>query len=101
MAELLAGPVSADIFERARKPTLEAYADWKKQNGTWSQVTSQAQTDPDRLQRFRIDEEQYRSITAEEVWKAAKLLLGGKQSFTFRAIPTKKDESAKADSKTP
>lgn len=95
MAELLAAPVAADLFERARKPTLEAYADWKKNNGTWSGLTAEAQTDPERLRRFRISEEQYRSITAEEVWKAAKQLLGGKESFTFRAIP------AKTDAKTP
>ena len=31
MAELLAAPASADLFERARKPTLEAYADWRNQ----------------------------------------------------------------------
>jgi zinc protease len=94
MAELLAGPVSADLFERARKPTLEAYADWKKQNGTWSGLTAQAQSDPDRLQRFRIGEEQFRSITADEVWKAAQQLLGGKQAYTFRALPTKTEPNA-------
>jgi zinc protease len=92
MTELLAGPVSADLFERARKPTLETYADWKKQNGTWSRLTAQAQSDPDRLQRFRIGEEQFRSITAEEVWKAAQQLLAGKQAYTFRALPAKSAE---------
>jgi zinc protease len=94
IAELLAAPVSSDLFERARKPKLEAYADWKKQNGTWSRLTAQAQSDPDRLQRFRVDEEQFRSITADEVWKAAKQLLDGKQSFTFRALPKKADSKA-------
>ena len=87
IAELLAAPVSADLFDRARKPVLEAYADWKKQNGTWARLTAEAQSDPNKLERFRNGEEQFRSITPDEVWKAAKLLLNGKASYTFRALP--------------
>ncbi len=89
LAELLVAPVSTDLFERARKPTLEAYADWKKQNGTWSRLTAEAQSDPEQLERFRNSEEQFRSITPDEVWKAAKQLVGGKASYTFRALPAK------------
>jgi zinc protease len=89
MAEILQAPVSADLFERARKPTLEAYADWKKQNGTWARLVAEAQTNPRRLDRFRISEAQYRSITADEVWKAAKKMLEGKPSYIFRAVPAK------------
>jgi zinc protease len=98
IAEMLAKPVSSDLFERARKPTLEAYADWRKQNGTWAGLAAEAQTDSRRLQRFRIGEEQYRSITADEVWQAARRLLDGKASFTFRAVPEKKSEGAVAAS---
>jgi zinc protease len=89
IAELLAVPVSADLFERARKPTLESYADWKKQNGTWSRLTAEAQSDPERLELFRNSEQQFRSITPDEVWRAAKQLLDGKTSYTFRALPKK------------
>jgi zinc protease len=89
IAQLIAAPVSADLFERARKPTLEAYADWKKQNGTWARLTAEAQTDPRALQRFRISEDQYKSITPEEVQAAAKKMLEGKATYTFRAVPVK------------
>ena len=89
IAELLTAPVSADLFERARKPTLEAYADWKKQNGTWARLTGEAQSDPRKLELFRSSEEQFRSITPDEVWKAAKQLLEGKANYTFRALPKK------------
>ena len=92
ITDLLAAPVSADLFERARKPTLEAYADWKKQNGTWSRLTAEAQSDPKKLELFRNSEKQFRSITPDEVWKAAMLLLGGKASYTFRALPMKQAE---------
>jgi zinc protease len=90
IAEVIAAPVSADLFERARKPTLESYADWKKQNSTWSRLTAEAQTDPRKLDDFRISEEQFRSITAAEVHAAAKRMLAGKASYTFRAIPAGK-----------
>ena len=89
IVELLTAPVSADLFERARKPTLEAYADWKKQNGTWANLTGEAQSDPRKLELFRNSEEQFRSITPDEVWKAALQLLEGKASYTFRALPKK------------
>jgi zinc protease len=93
MAQVLAQPVSADLFERARKPTLAAYADWKKRNDTWSDLTAEAQSDPRGLERFKISEEQYRSITAKEVWQAGQRLLAGKASYTFRAIPLAKSNS--------
>ena len=87
VAELLAAPVDADLFERARKPTLESYADWKKRNATWIDIVDEAQSAPERLQRFRVSEDQFRSITRHEVWEAAKRYLAGSQSYTFRAIP--------------
>jgi zinc protease len=90
IAEVIAAPASADLFERARKPTLEAYADWKKQNSTWARLTAEAQTDPRRLERFRISETQFRSITPAEVQAAAKRFLEGKASYTFRAVPAAK-----------
>lgn len=79
--------VDADLFERARKPTLESYADWKKRNATWIDIVDEAQSAPDRLQRFRISEDQFRSITATEVWQAARKYLLAGQSYTFRVIP--------------
>lgn len=87
VAELLAAPVDADLFERARKPTLESYADWKKRNATWIDIVDEAQSAPERLQRFRVSEDQFRTITPQEVWEAAKQYLRDSQSYTFRAIP--------------
>lgn len=87
VAELLAAPVSADLFERARKPTLESYSDWKRRNATWIDIVDEAQTAPDRLQRFRVSEAQYRAITPRQVWEAAKRFLDPARSYTFRALP--------------
>ncbi len=87
MTELLAAPISADMFERARKPVLESYADWRKSNSTWIGIASIAQSKPDRLDRFRINEAQFRAITRDDLWNAAKRFLGKPADFTFRAIP--------------
>lgn len=91
--ELLAAPVEADVFERARKPVLESYADWMKRNDTWLGVTSEAQTNADRLTRFRRNESMFKTITAHDVWKLAQTYLAKPAEFTFRAIPAPLDAS--------
>ena len=50
-------------------------------------IVDEAQSAPHRLQRFRISEEQYRSITPQQVWEAAKRFLDPKKSYTFRVVP--------------
>ena len=90
-------PVDADVFERARKPVLESYADWKKQNNTWLGVVAEAQTNPDRLNRFRNSESNFASITAQDLWQLAKQYLGKPAEFTFRALP---DEMISAGAKS-
>jgi zinc protease len=87
IAEILAKPVDADLFERARKPVLESYADWRQRNDTWIGVADEAQTKPDRLDRFRNSETSFKSISPEDVWKVAKLYLGPPPRYTFRALP--------------
>lgn len=94
IAEMVAAPVNNDLFERGRKPTLESYADWRRRNPTWIDIVDQAQTAPERLERFRRNEETFRSITADEVWKAAKRFLEDKPSYTFRVLPAKKATAA-------
>lgn len=90
VSELLTGPVDGDLFERARKPTLESYTDWKRRNATWIDIVDEAQSAPERLQRFRISEDQYRSITPQQVWEAAKRYLDPAKSYTFRVLPKPK-----------
>ena len=87
MAEIVKAPVDGDLFERARKPVLESYADWKKRNPTWLGVAAEAQTNPDRLNRFRQSEKMFNSITAQDLWALAKQYLGKPAQFTFRALP--------------
>jgi zinc protease len=87
VAEMVSAPVSNDIFERARKPVLESYADWRKRNDTWLSVLSVAQSDPARVERFRQSEDLFKSLTEKDIWNAAKMWLGKPAQFTFRALP--------------
>ncbi len=87
MREILVKPVDTDLFERARKPVLESYADWRKRNPTWIALASEAQTRPDRLERFRTNEANFRSLTPEYLWQLAQKYLSGTAPYTFRAIP--------------
>lgn len=89
IAEILAAPVERDLFERARKPVLESYGDWRKRNDTWIGVVSEAQTDANRLDRFRNSEARFTAITPDDVWKMAKIYLAKPAQFTFRALPAK------------
>jgi zinc protease len=90
IAEVTAKPVDADLFERARKPVLESYADWRRQNGTWIGIAAEAQTNPERLERFRRSEALFKSITPDYVWGLAKKWLGKPAEFTFRALPAER-----------
>ena len=87
ISALVKSPVDPDLFERARKPVLESYADWKKQNNTWLGVAAETQTNPDRLNRFRKSESNFASITAQDLWQLAKHYLDKPAEFTFRALP--------------
>jgi zinc protease len=87
IGELVAAPAGADLFERARKPVLESYTDWRKRNDTWIGVAAEAQTNPVRLDRFRRSEDLFKSITPDYVWELAKKWVGRPAQFTFRALP--------------
>lgn len=87
MTDIMKAPVDGDLFERARKPVLESYADWKKRNPTWLGIAAEAQTNPEKLNRFRQNEKTFKSITAQDLWALAKQYLGKPAQFTFRALP--------------
>jgi zinc protease len=94
IAEIVSKPVEADLLQRARKPIEESFRDWRKRNRTWVGLAAEAQTDPDKLERFRKNEELFRSITADDVWKAAQRFLKEKPSYTFRALPKPAEAAA-------
>jgi zinc protease len=68
--------------------------DWKKQNGSWIGIAAVAQSNTERLDRFRNSEALFKTITTADIWQLAKKWLEPSAPFTFRALP---DEMVKAD----
>lgn len=66
-AEMRAGRISADEFERARRPIIEGFPQRFESNGFWLDAVSQAQSRPDWLDRTRSLRRDYGSITLDEV----------------------------------
>ena len=87
IAEMVTAPADDDLFERARKPVLESYLDWRKNNRTWIGLAALAQTRPDRLDRFRSSEAVFKSISAADIHQAAIRFLKNKDSYIFRSLP--------------
>ena len=72
-AEMRAGRISADEFERARRPIIEGFPQRFESNGFWLVAVSQVQSRPDWPDRTRSLRGDYGSITLGEV----KRLCGG------------------------
>ena len=83
------GAISADDLLRARKPILENIEENLEDNGTWLGLADNAQTRPDRLDRFRTATDMYNSITAEELIAAANTYLGEGADLKIRIISDK------------
>ncbi len=99
--EVRSKPVDSDVFERARKPELESYVSWRQRNGTWRSLLEDAQTYPVYLDRFRRDEDIFKSITPADVQAAAKKWLRDDQAFTFRVVPAAKAATTSVNSPAP
>ncbi|MEE9433148.1 MAG: insulinase family protein [Sphingorhabdus sp.] len=97
VVEITAAPVDTDLFERAKKPRLESYRDWRQHNGTWIGVASRAQTRGDRLARFRSGEDVFKSITRGDVHKAAIRFLKDRKSYIFHAVPAEQIASGESE----
>ncbi len=87
VAEVRSKPADADLFERARKPTLELYSSWRQRNSTWIGLVASAQSDTKSLDDFRRSEEMFKSITPAEVLAEAQTWLKDDQAFTFHVKP--------------
>ena len=92
-ADVRAGRISADEFERARKPTIENLNQRFENNGFWLETASQAQSRADWLDWTRTLRSDYGSITLEEVKKVASGLFDPARAVQIRVVSGK--EAAK------
>ncbi|WP_037500860.1 M16 family metallopeptidase [Sphingomonas jaspsi] len=65
--QLRARPAADDLLLRARNPLLEQIAKTDRENGTWMTFVAQAQSEADRLDRFRTRKQVYQALTGKEL----------------------------------
>lgn len=92
IADLRAGPLDADVIERARKPVLEEYKNALKDLGGWTGLAARAQSEPDQLDRFLAVPQVVEAITPEDIHQAALKYLTPDGAVAFAVLPEPKAE---------
>ncbi|HVY88623.1 MAG TPA: hypothetical protein VG942_07125, partial [Hyphomonadaceae bacterium] len=95
-AQMRAGEISDDEFNRAVTPTLQGLPQNASNNGYWLNLISQAQTRPELMDRNKLSavEASVRSITKADVVAAAAKWLVEAKAQEVRVVPVKKAEGA-------
>jgi zinc protease len=87
IADLRAGPLEADVLERARKPFLEEYKNALKDLGAWTALTARAQSEPVRIDRFFAAPDTMSAITPEDIHQTALKYLAADGAVEFVVVP--------------
>jgi zinc protease len=85
-ADMRAGRISADEFERARKPVVEGLNQRFENNGFWLEAISQSQSRADWLDWPRTLRADYGAITLEEVKQAAAGLFDPSRAYRVKVL---------------
>lgn len=88
-AEFKAGQFDEDLFERAIKPALESIETSLESNGYWMGVISEAQSDPERLERHRSRAIMYQNMTVSDLKPLAKSIFVPGNAFRVQILPEK------------
>ena len=86
-AEFRAGEFDEAILERAIKPVRERIETSLESNGYWMNVISEAQSDPERLDRHRSRHEAYQNMTIKELQSLAATLFDPKDAYRVQVLP--------------
>ena len=87
IAKLTTQPVDADTLLRARQPLLEAYDNALKTNAGWMNLAAQAQSEPDRLDRFLAGKAKAEAITAADLQAIAAKYLAPDKRLEVDVLP--------------
>jgi zinc protease len=87
IADLRAGPLDADVIERARKPVLEEYRNALKDLGGWTSLAARAQSEPDRIDRFLAIPQVVEAIIPEDIHQMALKYLSPDGAVAFAVLP--------------
>lgn len=85
-AQMRAGSISADEFERARKPVVEGLKSRFENNGFWLEAISQSQSRTEWLEWTRTLRADFESITLDEVKGAAGGLFDPARALRVRVV---------------
>lgn len=80
-------PIDPDMLDRARQPILERLAKAPRENASWIGLVGQAQTRPERLDRFRTAAQVYGGLTVDNIQQAARRWLDPDAALTIRIVP--------------
>jgi zinc protease len=87
VAGLVAHPVDPDIFDRARRPLLEAYDNALKTNSGWMGLVDRAQGESFRLDRFLRTRALLEAATSAELQATAARYLTNDKAVEVLAVP--------------
>ena len=101
--ELRSKPVSDDLLSRARNPALERIDRSERENSYWLGLASEAQTDPEKLERHRKRKAVYASVTPEQLQRLARQYLSPDKTLVVKVVSDQlgKPVQAAADPGTP
>jgi zinc protease len=87
LADLASRPIEPDKLERASQPLLQAYDNALKDLGGWLNLAQRAQSEPDRLARWKAAPDIIRSITPEELQATAQSYLASEAAVEVLVVP--------------
>ena len=86
-AELAAGKIDADLFERAKRPLVADFDETTANNPWWLAALSNLSFDPNRLPRVRDAKDHYASVTLDKVKMLARQYLDPSKARIVKVIP--------------
>ena len=87
-ADLAAGKIEDDLFQRARRPLIADFDETTANNPWWLGALDQASFDRQRLVRIREAKDHYASTTLEDVKALAKRYLDPSKARLIKVLPT-------------
>jgi zinc protease len=86
-ADLAAGKIDADLFERAKRPLVADFDETIANNPWWMGALSNLSFDPNRLVRTRDGKAQYAAVTLDQVKALARQYLNPAKARIVKVVP--------------
>lgn len=87
VAALIAEPVDADTFQRARQPIIERLENLLKSNSGWQTLVRRAQSKPDAISRYLTARGRYEALTPADIQAMAARYLKPDQAVEIVVVP--------------